>query len=138
MDSPHSYCKVCTLHEAKYRCPKCLIPFCSVPCFKKHKEHCKEVVMKPNPPEEKKKEERKKTNLLSQVMKQQILEDQRVGKMLERKRTWELLKIVKEEGVDTLKSMMYGDTEDDVIFQNFAMRVLQAVGLRDENFSCVL
>ena len=44
----------------------------------------------------------------------------------------ELLKIVQEEGKETLNRLMYGDTIDDIIFQNFAMRVLQCLGLRDE------
>ncbi|XP_020847467.1 zinc finger HIT domain-containing protein 3 [Phascolarctos cinereus] len=25
----------------KYRCPACRVPYCSVPCYKKHKEQCK-------------------------------------------------------------------------------------------------
>mmetsp|Transcript_6392 Transcript_6392/g.19329 ORF Transcript_6392/g.19329 Transcript_6392/m.19329 type:complete len:138 (+) Transcript_6392:499-912(+) len=29
-------CQVCEESEAKYRCPRCLIPFCSVSCSKKH------------------------------------------------------------------------------------------------------
>eukprot|EP00188_Purpureofilum_apyrenoidigerum_P003043 Plantae.Rhodophyta-Purpureofilum_apyrenoidigerum.ctg3089.p1 GENE.Plantae.Rhodophyta-Purpureofilum_apyrenoidigerum.ctg3089~~Plantae.Rhodophyta-Purpureofilum_apyrenoidigerum.ctg3089.p1 ORF type:complete len:131 (+),score=30.06 Plantae.Rhodophyta-Purpureofilum_apyrenoidigerum.ctg3089:142-534(+) len=29
-------CQVCKDSEAKYKCPKCLIPFCSVSCGKKH------------------------------------------------------------------------------------------------------
>ncbi|KAL3517766.1 hypothetical protein ACH5RR_020355 [Cinchona calisaya] len=31
-------CKVCEEAESKYKCPSCLIPYCSLLCFKKHKE----------------------------------------------------------------------------------------------------
>ncbi|KMT05602.1 hypothetical protein BVRB_7g167430 [Beta vulgaris subsp. vulgaris] len=31
-------CKVCNEAKSKYKCPACLIPYCSLGCFKKHKE----------------------------------------------------------------------------------------------------
>ncbi|KAI5680013.1 hypothetical protein M9H77_01240 [Catharanthus roseus] len=31
-------CKVCDNAQSKYKCPSCLIPYCSLPCYKKHKE----------------------------------------------------------------------------------------------------
>jgi len=31
-------CDTCLVNEFKYRCPKCLIKSCSLPCVKKHKE----------------------------------------------------------------------------------------------------
>ncbi|XP_017247336.1 uncharacterized protein LOC108218755 isoform X1 [Daucus carota subsp. sativus] len=31
-------CKVCEEADSKYKCPACLIPYCSLGCFKKHKE----------------------------------------------------------------------------------------------------
>ncbi|KAM7231525.1 hypothetical protein CapIbe_016286 [Capra ibex] len=33
-------CVVC-LEKPKYRCPACRMPYCSLPCFRKHKEQCK-------------------------------------------------------------------------------------------------
>eukprot|EP01094_Clydonella_sp_ATCC50884_P014171 TRINITY_DN24512_c0_g1_i1.p2 TRINITY_DN24512_c0_g1~~TRINITY_DN24512_c0_g1_i1.p2 ORF type:complete len:183 (-),score=63.80 TRINITY_DN24512_c0_g1_i1:40-588(-) len=33
-------CVVCEVEGAKYTCPKCSSPFCSVPCFQEHKEKC--------------------------------------------------------------------------------------------------
>ncbi|KVH94207.1 zinc finger HIT domain-containing protein 3 [Cynara cardunculus var. scolymus] len=35
---PKKGCKVCEEAESKYKCPACLIPYCSLVCFKKHKE----------------------------------------------------------------------------------------------------
>ncbi|XP_010625083.1 zinc finger HIT domain-containing protein 3 isoform X1 [Fukomys damarensis] len=32
-------CVIC-LKKPKYRCPACRVPYCSVTCFKKHKEQC--------------------------------------------------------------------------------------------------
>ncbi|XP_006832415.1 PREDICTED: zinc finger HIT domain-containing protein 3 isoform X3 [Chrysochloris asiatica] len=32
-------CVVC-LEKPKYRCPACRVPYCSVTCFRKHKEQC--------------------------------------------------------------------------------------------------
>uniref|UniRef100_F6ZP63 Zinc finger HIT domain-containing protein 3 n=1 Tax=Monodelphis domestica TaxID=13616 RepID=F6ZP63_MONDO len=40
-----SVCGVCE-EEPKYRCPACRVPYCSVPCYKKHKEQC---ISKPPP-----------------------------------------------------------------------------------------
>ncbi|KAK4418469.1 Zinc finger HIT domain-containing protein 3 [Sesamum alatum] len=31
-------CEVCEEAQSKYKCPSCLIPYCSLACFKKHKE----------------------------------------------------------------------------------------------------
>ncbi|CAO2824524.1 unnamed protein product [Amaranthus hypochondriacus] len=31
-------CKVCNEAKSKYKCPACLIPYCSLVCYKKHKE----------------------------------------------------------------------------------------------------
>ncbi|KAM7496186.1 hypothetical protein LguiA_020600 [Lonicera macranthoides] len=42
-------CKVCEEAESKYKCPNCLIPYCSLVCFKKHKEI---PCLKPVPPSE--------------------------------------------------------------------------------------
>nr|GLL42762.1 zinc finger HIT domain-containing protein 3 isoform X1 [Ipomoea trifida] len=31
-------CGVCEEAQSKYKCPSCVIPYCSLTCFKKHKE----------------------------------------------------------------------------------------------------
>ncbi|XP_042520844.1 zinc finger HIT domain-containing protein 3 isoform X2 [Macadamia integrifolia] len=31
-------CEVCKDAQSKYKCPSCLAPYCSLVCFKKHKE----------------------------------------------------------------------------------------------------
>ncbi|CAN4113722.1 unnamed protein product [Withania somnifera] len=31
-------CEVCDEAQSKYKCPNCFIPYCSLGCFKKHKE----------------------------------------------------------------------------------------------------
>ncbi|XAR61007.1 hypothetical protein NMG60_11034578 [Bertholletia excelsa] len=31
-------CRVCDEAQSKYKCPTCLVPYCSLVCFKKHKE----------------------------------------------------------------------------------------------------
>ncbi|KAJ6625350.1 hypothetical protein B0H10DRAFT_639225 [Mycena sp. CBHHK59/15] len=33
-----SKCQICTLNESKYTCSGCATVYCSVPCYKKHKE----------------------------------------------------------------------------------------------------
>ncbi|CAL9093130.1 unnamed protein product [Musa textilis] len=39
---PHRKCEVCREAQSKYKCPNCLVPYCSLACFKKHKENpCK-------------------------------------------------------------------------------------------------
>ncbi|KMZ56051.1 hypothetical protein ZOSMA_9G01550 [Zostera marina] len=42
-------CEVCGIMQSKYKCPSCLLPYCSLTCFKKHKEI---PCQKPFPPEE--------------------------------------------------------------------------------------
>ncbi|XP_044530227.1 zinc finger HIT domain-containing protein 3 isoform X2 [Gracilinanus agilis] len=37
-----SVCGVCE-ERPKYRCPACRVPYCSVPCYKKHKGDSKEL-----------------------------------------------------------------------------------------------
>ena len=33
-------CGVCKVNEKKYKCPACLLPYCSIECFKTHKATC--------------------------------------------------------------------------------------------------
>ncbi|CAH8322377.1 unnamed protein product [Eruca vesicaria subsp. sativa] len=33
-----STCEICEKVVSKYKCPSCLVPYCSLGCFKKHKE----------------------------------------------------------------------------------------------------
>ncbi|CAL1297779.1 unnamed protein product [Larinioides sclopetarius] len=40
-------CEVCKKNTSKYKCPVCLIKFCCVACFKKHKES--DTCVKPEP-----------------------------------------------------------------------------------------
>ncbi|XP_077243034.1 HIT-type Zinc finger family protein [Tasmannia lanceolata] len=35
---PRQECQVCNGAQSKYKCPSCLVPYCSLNCFKKHKE----------------------------------------------------------------------------------------------------
>lgn len=35
---PNRQCRVCNQAVSKYKCPSCLSPYCSLICFKKHKE----------------------------------------------------------------------------------------------------
>ncbi|KAG8201733.1 hypothetical protein JTE90_012793 [Oedothorax gibbosus] len=44
-------CEVCKENASKYKCPVCVIKFCSVVCFKTHKES--DSCVKPEPVEEK-------------------------------------------------------------------------------------
>ncbi|XP_061658821.1 zinc finger HIT domain-containing protein 3 [Syngnathoides biaculeatus] len=36
-------CKVCTEQTPKYRCPACQIRYCSLSCYKRHKDSCRPV-----------------------------------------------------------------------------------------------
>ncbi|XP_026890089.1 zinc finger HIT domain-containing protein 3 isoform X1 [Acinonyx jubatus] len=39
LNSSAVVCVIC-LEKPKYRCPACRVPYCSVGCFRKHKEEC--------------------------------------------------------------------------------------------------
>ncbi|RZB72298.1 zinc finger HIT domain-containing protein 3-like isoform X1 [Glycine soja] len=43
-------CQVCNQAQSKYKCPSCYLPYCSLVCFKKHKES---PCVKPQPSETK-------------------------------------------------------------------------------------
>ncbi|KAL2323363.1 hypothetical protein Fmac_027742 [Flemingia macrophylla] len=43
-------CQVCNESQSKYKCPSCYLPYCSLLCFKKHKEF---PCVKPQPTEAK-------------------------------------------------------------------------------------
>ncbi|OWZ23242.1 Zinc finger HIT domain-containing hypothetical protein [Phytophthora megakarya] len=45
-------CEVCTTTEAKYKCPTCRLPYCSLVCCKKHKETPCEPAPGPEKPQE--------------------------------------------------------------------------------------
>ncbi|WOL06335.1 zinc finger HIT domain-containing protein 3 [Canna indica] len=36
---PPRKCEVCCEAQSKYKCPNCFAPYCSLGCFKKHKEN---------------------------------------------------------------------------------------------------
>ncbi|XVF21443.1 hypothetical protein REPUB_Repub12eG0090900 [Reevesia pubescens] len=38
MGGPSRQCQVCNQSQSKYKCPSCLLPYCSLACFKRHKE----------------------------------------------------------------------------------------------------
>ncbi|XWS36534.1 hypothetical protein CRYUN_Cryun20dG0093000 [Craigia yunnanensis] len=50
MGGPSRQCQVCNQAQSKYKCPSCLVPYCSLACFKRHKET---PCMKPESTEEK-------------------------------------------------------------------------------------
>ncbi|ORX78061.1 hypothetical protein BCR32DRAFT_295236 [Anaeromyces robustus] len=53
-------CQVCNENPPKYKCPKCLIPYCSLACYKKHNETpCQKKEIIPVKTEPEKKEEKK-------------------------------------------------------------------------------
>ncbi|KAG4135369.1 hypothetical protein ERO13_D08G211201v2 [Gossypium hirsutum] len=37
MGGPSRQCQVCNQTQSKYKCPSCLVPYCSLACFKTHK-----------------------------------------------------------------------------------------------------
>ncbi|GAB1313229.1 HIT-type domain-containing protein [Madurella fahalii] len=43
-------CGVCGTQPGKYKCPRCSMPYCSVPCNKQHKENHPPDQPKPQPP----------------------------------------------------------------------------------------
>ena len=40
LNVPKKKCEVCTDADSKYKCPQCLIYYCSLNCFKNHKDGC--------------------------------------------------------------------------------------------------
>ncbi|KAL7714361.1 HIT-type domain-containing protein [Entamoeba marina] len=143
MNNDHVLCSVCTLNPSKYKCPKCLIPYCGVTCYQNHKQQCKPIeqslpLSSVSTKESPKQQIQYKSNFLSEILKQKIVESNDVMKFTTNKRLVELMEIVLEEGEPTLNQLLNGTTTDDILFQNFAMRLLQTLGLRDEDGVCVL
>ena len=40
LDGSEEVCVVCSAKVAKYKCPNCREPYCSVACYRKHKGAC--------------------------------------------------------------------------------------------------
>ncbi|KAF9912530.1 hypothetical protein BX616_010319 [Lobosporangium transversale] len=50
MDKAKKVCGVCNTEPSKYKCPVCTLPYCSLVCYKKHKETpCEKPIPTPEP-----------------------------------------------------------------------------------------
>ncbi|KAI8349766.1 hypothetical protein B0O80DRAFT_501100 [Mortierella sp. GBAus27b] len=50
MDKTKKICGICDANPPKYKCPTCTLPYCSLACYKKHKETpCEKPVPIPEP-----------------------------------------------------------------------------------------
>ncbi|KAJ3182226.1 Zinc finger HIT domain-containing protein 3 [Gaertneriomyces sp. JEL0708] len=50
---PTSICSICNENSSKYKCPNCLVPYCSLSCFRTHKETpCEKTTAAPPTPKE--------------------------------------------------------------------------------------
>ncbi|ROW16939.1 hypothetical protein VPNG_01048 [Cytospora leucostoma] len=47
--APKKLCGICEKEEAKYKCPRCSLPYCSVACFRPHRENHPPDEPKPTP-----------------------------------------------------------------------------------------
>ena len=65
-------CSVCQKKEGRYKCPKCLILYCSLECYKGHSKECTEKLYEDNVNEEMK--SRKATPEQTRQMKARLAE----------------------------------------------------------------
>ena len=81
-------CEVCKEVLHKYKCPSCLVLYCSLECFKKHKkeDYCVKNIASPKPNDE----IQQKPQLL--IDEEDVLNEERLVKLSQSKELKEILK----------------------------------------------
>ncbi|ORY37960.1 hypothetical protein BCR33DRAFT_441965 [Rhizoclosmatium globosum] len=80
-------CPICNLLPSKYKCPECYTPYCSVPCYKHHREQTCELgkhtdpKAKPNPNQHNSNTKPSSTQQLNPDESEQKLSDEQLKKL---------------------------------------------------------
>ncbi|XP_015182646.1 PREDICTED: zinc finger HIT domain-containing protein 3 [Polistes dominula] len=128
-------CHICEKNLAKYKCPTCRTPFCSVICGKEHKKvNCKPPTppppsppppsLLPSSPPEKESEEDDKKDIIPLEMLERLSESEEVKKCLKNSQVRDIIRfIVKNK--DPMEAIDLAMTES--VFVELADACLEVV-----------
>ncbi|KAI9593814.1 hypothetical protein BDF19DRAFT_424143 [Syncephalis fuscata] len=133
-------CQVCKQAEAKYKCPTCYLPFCSVTCSRKHKEiPCQPPVSESvsasfNTPSEEVIEEVEAIRPLTNEQLAKIDTSKEIQQQLCHSRLKATIEQILENSSQTQRDEMLaqrlGSDED---FRNFTSQLLNVVGYQESD-----
>eukprot|EP01091_Cochliopodium_minus_P013475 TRINITY_DN4352_c0_g1_i1.p1 TRINITY_DN4352_c0_g1~~TRINITY_DN4352_c0_g1_i1.p1 ORF type:complete len:234 (-),score=84.56 TRINITY_DN4352_c0_g1_i1:22-723(-) len=151
MDQPIK-CQVCSSTDAKYKCPNCLIRYCRLECYKKHKETPCEKKIEPitNRSKINSIENNNDQKIYANFMEFQGLSNEQIEKLDKNEK---LTKSIEENKVinDLLQSLLVGNKstfnmcmeieqleKSNVNFAEYVQEILHTIGVRDLNGDCLL
>ncbi|KAI4487039.1 hypothetical protein M0802_012094 [Mischocyttarus mexicanus] len=134
-------CSICEKDLAKYKCPICRTPFCSVACFKEHKKvECKppppptpppsSSLSPPSPPQESSDDEDSKKHIIPLETLQKLSDSQKVKDCLKNPQVRDIITYI-ANNKDPIKSVGLAMTES--VFIEFADACLEVVGDKEWN-----
>lgn len=134
-------CRICEASPFKYKCPTCTTPYCSVVCFKKHKETpCQAPPVKKEEPRRivKKKrkpfaDDEKPAFIVTKEQYTRLAQSEYVRKTLDDQRVRDLCGEIVEGGERRLKQAL-----KDEDFAAFMDEVLKVIGVRDDEGQFIL
>ena len=142
-------CQICETEDSKYKCPKCYLNYCSIPCFTKHKEiPCQKVEQNQNKSNNKQISVPKvlgKLDELKNLTPEQInsLESNENLKILmqENREIHNIFQHLLLNG-DTTVNKICNDIEEieksSPVFVDYIQQLLETIGVRDKEGNCLL
>ena len=142
MEKKIKLCIICNSNKSKYKCPKCTSFYCSISCFKIHKERCnKEKKDDINNKDEKKGNK----NIISPLNLDEdediILEKKDLEKLKENKKIMNMLKnktlrkIIREiDSAKYKKRTLERMINNDKNFKEFVQDILNTLGFIKDGF----
>ena len=140
MDKKDKLCIICNSNNSKYKCPKCNSFYCSILCFKNHKEKCVEE----KKDDLNKKEQNEDNNIVPPlnldedediILSEKELCALKANKSIMTKlRNKKLLKILKEiDSTKYKKRTLEKKMKNDPDFKEFTTEILETLGFIKNN-----
>ncbi|OUM67716.1 hypothetical protein PIROE2DRAFT_68792 [Piromyces sp. E2] len=132
-------CKICEENESKYKCPTCLTPYCSLVCYKKHKEvPCKKQETTPVKIELEKKEEKKEEEddeeYLTKVPEEKLKQLGQSKEIRDLLQYEQLQKLLKEIDASSKPEQLYDQAFQNMsLFKEFVDKSLAIIDDDEEN-----
>ncbi|ORX81148.1 hypothetical protein K493DRAFT_320740 [Basidiobolus meristosporus CBS 931.73] len=134
MNTPNKpLCKVCNTEPFKYKCSVCLLPYCSVTCYKKHKEvPCQKPAPKvEEPPVVEEEETENEENKLSDEQLQMLASSDKVREMLKTTYLKELIKQI--DSSDKPEKILEQTRQKEPLFDEFANTLIDVLVKKKED-----
>ncbi|KAF9393044.1 hypothetical protein CPB97_004069 [Podila verticillata] len=135
MEKSKKICGVCDTNESKYKCPNCTLPYCSLVCYKKHKETpCEKPAPIPEPetipvpPVEPKPDylEEESVALLNDDQLSRIAQSARLQELLKNEGLRRLVRMI--DSSENPEYLLDKARKEDQRFMEFSEEILTIVG----------